>query len=154
MRTGSFGYDVRARCRAADAMTLLSDLHRQGELHPLIVEVRDLPPVPGAVRSYAIRDRLAWGPLRFGITYLADTLRVTDSEIVTEARQRPRTTIRNRTTVSEESEGRVHVAVQVELTAPTLLHGYALRTARTAHLALAERLRDVLERTGQDRPVR
>jgi len=42
------------------------------QLHPLIVAVRERPPAAGALRSYAITDRLAWGPLRFRIGYQAD----------------------------------------------------------------------------------
>ena len=128
-------------------MALLSDIARQGELHPLIVEVRELPPVKGALRSYAITDRLALGPVRFRITYHADTLSITDSEVVTVARQRPRTTLRNTTRVTPTPTGS-HVHVDVTLTAPTLLFPYAFRQGRQAHLELAERLRDVLSSQG------
>ena len=127
-------------------MSLLSDITRQGELHPLITKVEERPPVAGALRSYAITDRLTLGPIPFRITYFADTIAISDAEVVTVARQRPRTTLRNRTTVTPTAEG-VHVHVEVELRAPTLLFRYALREGRAAHLELAERIRDVLERT-------
>jgi hypothetical protein len=146
-RTGSWSYQVEAACAPEQALALLGDLTRQGELHPLIVEVRELPPAPGALRSYAITDALRLGPLPFRITYFADTLSVTDDEVVTLARQRPRTTLRNRTTVTAV-DGGTRVQVEVELTAPRLLFGYAFREGRKAHLALAERLRGVLASQG------
>ena len=145
MRTGSFTYGVRARCSTEAARDLLSDVTRQGELHPLILEVRELPPVPGALRSYAITDRLSFGPVRFRITYYADTLSVSDHQIVTVARQRPATSLRNTVRLTEVGDGTVDIAVTIELTAPTLLYGVALRTGRTAHLELAQRIKTVLE---------
>jgi hypothetical protein len=144
VRTGTWSYDVDARATPAAALALLSDISRQGELHPLITRVEELPPVDGAVRSYAITDALKLGPVPFRITYHADTLSVTDREIVTVARQRPRTTLRNRTTLTPSATG-VHVHVDVELTAPGPLFRYAFRTGRKAHLQLAERIRATLE---------
>lgn len=144
MRTGSWSYDIDARATADEAMALLSDITRQGELHPLITDVEERPPVDGALRSYAITDRLQLGPVPFRITYLADTLSISDSEVVTVARQRPRTTIRNRTTVTP-TDGGVHVHVEVELRAPSLLFGFAFRQGRAAHLQLAGRIRTALE---------
>lgn len=145
MRTGSFTYGIRARCSLAAARDLLSDVTRQGELHPLIVEVRELPAVPGALRSYAITDRLAFGPVRFRITYHADTLAIGDHEIVTVARQRPATSLRNTVRLTELGDGTVDIGVTIELTAPTLLYAVALRTGRAAHLELAQRIKTVLE---------
>jgi hypothetical protein len=147
VRSGSWTYEVAATCPPEQAMELLSDISRQGELHPLIVEVKELPAAEGALRSYAVTDKLMLGPLPFRITYVADTLSVTEDEIVTVARQRPRTTLRNRTTVRPAGTG-THVHVEVELTAPRLLFGYAFREGRKAHLALAERLRQVLSSQG------
>ncbi|MCU1601913.1 MAG: hypothetical protein JWO22_2622 [Frankiales bacterium] len=147
MRTGGWSYDIDARATPAAALALLSDIHQQGELHPLIVEVKDLPPAEGALRSYAITDVLKLGPIPFRITYYADTLSVSDTEIVTVARQKPRTTVRNRTTITPTGTG-VHIHVDVELTAPTLLSPYAVKEGRAAHLALAERIKRVLESQG------
>jgi hypothetical protein len=135
---------VDARATPEAAMALLSDITRQGELHPLISQVEELSPVDGALRSYAVTDNLRLGPVRFRITYHADTLSISGSEIVTVARQRPRTTIRNRTTIVPTAEG-VHVHVDVTLTTPTPLFSYAFREGRKAHLQLAGRIRDVLE---------
>lgn len=143
VRTGTWSYDVDASATPAQALALLSDITRQGELHPLISKVVELPPAEGALRSYAITDTLRLGLLPFRITYAADTISISDDEIVTVARQRPRTTIRNRTTLTPHGTG-VHVHVEVELTAPTLLFRYAFREGRKAHLELAERLRVVL----------
>ena len=143
MRTGSWSYDIDAPATPAAAHALLSDITRQGELHPLITKVERLPPAAGALKSYAITDALRFGPIPFRITYVAHTLSVSDTEIVTVARQRPRTTIRNHTTITPTPTG-VHIRVEVELTAPTPLFSFAFREGRKAHLELAERIRVAL----------
>ncbi|MBY8873829.1 SRPBCC family protein [Micromonospora sp. PLK6-60] len=149
----TFSYSVQARCTAADAVALLSDLTRQGELHPLIVRVRELPPRPGARASYAITDRLAVGPLHFPVTYQADVLVATEDEIVTVARQQPATTVRNHTRLRREADGVLRVDVEITLSAPAPLFAYAFRQARSAHLALASRLGEVLDRDAGPAPT-
>lgn len=94
---------------------------------------------PGAIASYRITDLLPLGPLRFRIVYEADVITVTPSRVVTVARQRPGTTVRNETLVASTDAG-VTVTVSITLAAPTLLFGYAFRTARAAHLELGERI--------------
>jgi hypothetical protein len=98
-----------------------------------------------ALRSYAITDRLTWGPFRFPITYRADLLVRTEDRVVTVAHQRPATTVRNHTTVSPEPGGLVRIDVDITLSAPTWLFRYAFRQARAAHLTLASRIRTSLE---------
>ncbi|MFG1952658.1 SRPBCC family protein [Micromonospora sp. NPDC048830] len=146
LRRDSFQYSVQARCPRAEAVALLGDLSRQGELHPLITRVRRLPPRPGARASYAITDRLAAGPLRFSTTYQADVLVVTENEVVMAARQWPATTVRNHTRLRDEPDGVVRIDVEITLSAPAPLFGYAFRQARSAHLGLARRLAEVLDR--------
>jgi len=153
LRRDTFSYTVQARCSRSDALALLSDLTRQGELHPLIVRVRRLPPRPGARASYAITDRLAFGPLRFPVTYQADVLIATEDEIVTVARQQPATTVRNHTRLHEEPAGLLRVDVEITLAAPAPLFGYAFRQARAAHLGLAARLGAALDRDPGDPPA-
>ncbi|MFJ6168685.1 SRPBCC family protein [Micromonospora orduensis] len=152
LRRDTFSYTVQARCSVADAVALLSDLTRQGELHPLIVDVRQLPPRPGALASYAISDRLVAGPLRFRTTYQADVLTIEDNEIVMVARQRPATTVHNHTRLRAEPDGLLRVDVEITLSAPAPLFRYAFRQARAAHLALASRLGPALERAGNPPP--
>ncbi|MEO3779450.1 SRPBCC family protein [Micromonospora sp. B11E3] len=146
LRRDSFQYSVQARCPRAEAVALLGDLSRQGELHPLIERVRQLPPRPGARASYAITDRLAAGPLRFTTTYQADVLVVTEDEVVAVARQWPATSVRNHTRLRDEPDGVVRIDVEITLVAPAPLFGYAFRQARSAHLGLARRLAEVLGR--------
>ncbi|PWU51519.1 hypothetical protein DLJ46_04870 [Micromonospora globispora] len=146
LRRDTFSYTVQARCSRADAVALLGDLTRQGELHPLIVRVRRLPPRPGALASYGITDRLAAGPVRFPVTYRADVLMVTEDEVVTVARQWPATTVRNHTRLRDEPGGVTRIDVEITLSAPAPLFGYAFRQARAAHLGLATRLGAVLDR--------
>ncbi|MFF5055281.1 SRPBCC family protein [Micromonospora sp. NPDC000663] len=152
LRRDTFSYTVQARCSAADAAALLSDLTRQGELHPLIVDVRQLPPRPGTLASYSISDRLVAGPLRFRTTYQADVLTSDDDEIVMVARQWPATTVHNHTRLRPESDGLLRVDVEITLSAPAPLFRYAFRQARAAHLALASRLGPALERASDPPP--
>ncbi|HEV7713352.1 MAG TPA: SRPBCC family protein [Asanoa sp.] len=144
-KTGTFTYALRPKCAAADAVALLSNFSRHTELHPFIVKVTELPPVDGAVRSFVINDRFKLGPVGFTTTYTADVMRVTDDEVVTVARQRPGTTLHNHTRLHPEPDGTVRIEVTITLTAPTPLFGYAFKQAQTAHHALAERLKNVLE---------
>jgi hypothetical protein len=153
LRRDTFSYTVQARCAPAEAAALLGDLTRQGELHPLIVRVRRLPPRSGARASYAITDRLEAGPLRFPITYRADVLIDDGDEIVTVARQWPATTVRNHTRLRAEPGGLVRIDVEITLTAPAPLFRYAFRQARAAHLALATRLGAALDHTGDTPPT-
>ncbi|MET8280728.1 SRPBCC family protein [Micromonospora sp. NPDC005174] len=145
LSSDTFSYTVQARCTRAEAAALLSDLTLQGELHPLIIRVREVAPRPGARASYTINDRLAAGPLRFRTTYQADVLVSELDEIVTVARQWPATTVRNHTRLRADSDGLIRIDVDITLRAPTPLFRYAFRQARAAHLALAARLATVLD---------
>ncbi|GAB4483150.1 MAG: hypothetical protein OHK0031_06210 [Anaerolineales bacterium] len=144
MKTQSFSYDIFTRCPRERARKLLSDFSQHSQIHPLIIKVEAAPPPPGALRRYWIHDRLKWGFFRFTIRYRADILRVSDEEILTEAYQSPRTTIRNHTTLSE-SGGETHIHVEMTLSAPDLLFGYAFSQAQNAHLEMARRIKTALE---------
>lgn len=139
MRSGTFDYEIVAPATVAQAMALLSDMARLPELHPLIVSVTAVAPEPGALESYRITDRLRWGPIVFPITYEADVLSRTEDAVVTVARQRPATTVENRTRVSPDGSG-VRIVVSMTLSAPTLLFGYAFRQAQSAHHELGRRI--------------
>ncbi|MFI5844310.1 SRPBCC family protein [Catenuloplanes sp. NPDC051500] len=139
MRTGDFHYTASPQCTPVEAMALLADLTRQGELHPLIIAVVRETARPGALRSYTITDAMRLGPLRFRITYQADILRQDDSTLETVARQSPNVTVRNLTTVSPDGDS-TRIACHVTLTAPTPLFGYAFGQARRAHTELAARI--------------
>ena len=138
-RSGTFTYTIEAPCSAATAVSLLGDLQRSGELHPLIQSVDVVARQPGAIASYRITDQLPLGALSMRIVYDADVIAITDTEVITVARQRPATTVRNETRVTESSSG-VTISVTITLTAPALLFGYAFRTAHTAHLELGARI--------------
>ena len=150
--TDTFTYTLRARCEVADALALLSDFSRHTELHPFIIRVREVPPAGGAVRSFVINDRFPLGPFHFTTTDAADVLRLTDSAVVTVARQKPGTTLRNETRIHPLPDGGIRVDVTITLTAPTLLFGYAFKQAQAAHHALAERLPEVLEKASGGTP--
>jgi hypothetical protein len=142
-RTGSFGYRVDAGEDPAAAMALFAELSRHAELHPLIVKVESAPPPAGAIRRFVITDRMAYGPLRFPITYTADVLALTAERVHTVAHQKPRVTVHNDTRLTT-TDGQVQADVKITITAPTALFGYTFRQARTAHLELADRIRDLL----------
>ncbi len=137
-RTGRFDYALDAPGTPATAVALLADPRRHPELHPLIVAVEQTDP-----GTFLITDSLPLGPLRFRIRYVAEVVTANDSAVVIVARQAPATTVRNETSVTAVAGG-IHVAVSITLTAPTLLFGYAFRTARRAHAELAERIRQRL----------
>jgi len=145
MRCGSFHYDIQARCQLEEAVALMSDVPRLAAVHPLAVEVRELEPSPDALRSTAITSRLALGPLRFRITYQADVLSVTNDEVVTVARQRPATTLRNHTRLRQDGDGMVHIRVEITFESPYLLFPYGFRQAQYAHRGLARGIKTVLE---------
>jgi hypothetical protein len=145
MRRGSFRYDVDARCPLDEAVALLSDVPRLAAIHPLAVEVQELQPTPGALRSTAITSRLALGPLHFRITYHADVLSVSQDEVVTVARQRPSTTLRNHTRLRSDGDGVVHIQVEITFESPYLLFPYGFSQAQYAHRGLAQGIRRVLE---------
>jgi hypothetical protein len=136
---------VTARCRLADAVSLMADIERLGEVHPLVTKVVTLSPAAGALRSYAVTDKLRLGPVRFPVTYRADVISVSDLEVVTAAQQRPRTTLWITSQFQVEGE-QVFIAVTVVLRAPRMLFPYAYRIGKSAHLQLAQRIREVLER--------
>jgi hypothetical protein len=110
----------------------------------LIVAVAPRPPAPGALRSYAITDRLRWGPFTFPITYTADVLTAEPDQVTTVARQTPRTTVHNHTRLTPGPDGEVLIDVEITLTAPAPLFRYAFRQAQTAHRQLAGRLASAL----------
>jgi hypothetical protein len=62
---------------------------------------------------------------------------------VTVARQRPATTLRNVTELSEV-DGAIRAEVEITMTAPTLLFPFAFRQAEQAHTELAARLSRLL----------
>ncbi len=145
LRHGSFQYEIRARCRVADAVALLADIPRLTSRHPLAVKVDQLPPGEGALRSTAVTSRLTVGPVRFHITYRADVLTITEDEVVTVAHQRPATTLVNHARFSAEPDGSTRIAVDIGYSSPALLFRYGFAKAKFAHAELATGIRDLLE---------
>ena len=145
-RTGTFRYRVDAGTDRAAAVKVFSELSEHADLHPLIVEVREVRPAPkGCVRRFLISDRIPFGPVTIPITYVADVISVADDRIVTVARQKPATTLRNVTLLSEV-DGTIKADVEVTMTAPTPLFRFAFRQAEQAHNELAGRLSSLLSK--------
>jgi hypothetical protein len=142
-RTGSFSYDLHASADPAEVVALLSEFHRHRELHPLIVRVAPADAPPGVLRRYAITDRIPFGPFRLPLTYTADVLEAGPARVVTVARQRPGTTVRNDTRLTPLNGG-LQIEAEITMTAPTSLFRFAFAQARMAHTVLAERLGQAL----------
>ena len=149
-RTRSFSYDIVAAGHAHDAWPLLTEYSKHAALHPFIVNVEKLPTADGSLRSYRITDRLRLGPIPFRVRYLTDVLEVDAARVVTVARQRPRTIVKNETELVDGADGTVHAHTTVTMTAPLLLFGYAFRQLRIAHEGLAVRLREEIERVARE----
>ncbi len=143
MKQDSFTYEITARCEAQKAVRLLSEFSQHSELHPLIVKVEQVEAPQGILRRYFITDQLKWGPFAFKIRYRADILRVSESEILTEAFQSPNTTVTNQTTLTRQGD-ELHIRVKITMQAPDLLFAYAFVQARTAHLEMAGRIQKAL----------
>ena len=94
----------------------------------------------GSLRTYRITERLSLGALHFRVSYLADILEVEAARVVTVARQRPRTVVRNVTELVDADDGTVAAHTTITMTAPAILFGYAFRQLRIAHDGLGERL--------------
>ena len=145
LRRGSFHYDIRARCPVEDAVALMADVPRLTSRHPLAIGTKDLPPGDGDLRSTAITSQLRLGPIRWHITYRADVLKLTADEVVTRARQRPRTTLVNHARFRPEDGGITHIGVEISFECPALLFRYAFGQAQFAHHGLAAGIKDMLE---------
>jgi len=146
MKQDSFSYEITARCSLEKALKMLSEFSQHSAIHPLIIHVEQAPAPAGVVRRYLITDRLTWGPFTFKIRYRADILRLSQSEIVTEAYQSPKTTVINRTKLTPRGEN-VQIQVNMTLRAPNLLFGYVFSQAQKAHLEMAGRIKTALEST-------
>jgi hypothetical protein len=145
MRQGEYRYSIDVNCPADSVAALFADIPRLVSVHPLVIGTRELTPAPDALHSYAVTDRLALGPLRFRITYHADVLEAGDREVTTRARQRPSTTLLSRVQVTDAGAGLTHIEVTVTVTTLGPLLPYTLRTARAAHLRMAEGAKRLLE---------
>ena len=140
----SFSYSVTTHCPPERAAAVLADIGHQRAVHPLIIDIQEQPPRPGALRSYRITDRVPFGPVRLRVTYAADLLSAAPNEVVSLARQRPATTVRNRTLIARRPN-LTEITVEITITAPRLLQPYVVRQARRAHAAVARRLGPYLD---------
>jgi hypothetical protein len=145
MRQGTFEYEVFIEAAPKRIVDFLVEHTNHPRFHPLIVAVREVtPPPPGILRRFMITDQLIWGLIHFKVTYRADVLRVTDTEMLTEAYQSPGTYITNHSTFTAEGRGtRLHETITLK--APDLLFNYAFEQARSSHGDLVRQLKQVIE---------
>src|SRR5262245_59033918 len=99
MKQGTFEYDIHIEAEPRQIIDFLVEHTNHPRFHPLIIAVKEVkPPPPGVLRRFLITDQLVWGRLHFKVTYRADVVRVTDTEMWTEAFQSPRTYVSNHIT--------------------------------------------------------
>jgi hypothetical protein len=122
-------------------LAFLADLPAFFRLNPLVIAVE---PSPGD--RYRVSDRLRFLGVPFTIHYQVHAVHVAgglDAEVWTA----PATHLRNAIRVTPEGAG-ARVRESVQMTAPRILAGYALATARAAHRDLFARLKDAVEARG------
>ncbi|HVN15548.1 MAG TPA: SRPBCC family protein [Anaerolineales bacterium] len=144
MKQGTFENEVFIQAKPDQIIPFLVDHRNHVRFHPLITAVDEVPPPAGALRRFFITDQLIWGPFHFKIKYRADVIRTTENEMLTEAYQSPGTYITNHSTFMAEGNGtRMHETITLK--APNLLFGYAFSQAKSAHGALVQRVKQVIE---------
>jgi hypothetical protein len=145
MRQGTFEYEIFIEAEPERIIDFLVDHTNHPRFHPLIVAVKEVtPPPPGILRRFMITDQLIWGPLHFKTTYRADVLKVTHTEMLTEAYQSPGTYVSNHSTFTAEGKGtRLHETITLK--ASDLLFNYAFGQARSSHGDLVRQLKQVIE---------
>lgn len=124
------------------------DLRNIARVHPLVVSVtpgRRLETGDGYTQTYAIRDRIPFGPLSINIGYTARVQASLHGDVQTEARQFPR--VRLYGTVSFEAcDGGTRLTERLCITAPRPLAAFTVREAVKAHQAMLVGIRRCFER--------
>lgn len=123
---------------------LLSDLVNYEALHPMLVDVRQIPGGTDGTTRYLAphRMRLYGIPIRF--TCRVDLRTCAPGEIRTHTRQRPGIEMWSTMTVRPH-EGGTRLREQVDITAPRLLMRTVLRDGGSSHAAMWDNLRAYFE---------
>ena len=133
-RRSEFSDEIEIAAPRARLHAFLLDLHNHLELHPLIVSIEDLPPLPEApgARRYRIVDRVPFGPLRLRAEYVAAIEPVSGHEIRAEAWQSPGIHLETSYRLQDRGEATL-LAEHVSVEAPRGLRGFVTRQASRAH---------------------
>ncbi len=131
----------------AEVRAFYVDLRNIARVHPLIVSVvpgRRVETGDGYTQTYAIRDRIPFGPFTIDIGYSARVQVSPRGDVKTEARQFPR--VRLYGTVSFEACDRgTRLTERLRITAPRPLATFTVREAVKAHQAMLAGIRRCFE---------
>ncbi len=126
----------------------LSDINKQTQLHPLIIEVRELERGRTAqghpFSVWEVTDRLSMLGFTFKIKYQTHMTLTDTPSIVHEARQSMGVLVSVQMTFQPQGAGTL-VQESVTVRAPGLLFGYTARQAQAAHEKMLANLKILLE---------
>ncbi|NEW38921.1 SRPBCC family protein [Nocardia cyriacigeorgica] len=131
----------------------LADLRESIRIHPLIVRVDRLNQRMPGIDRYRIRDRMRMGPMTIAFSYLVETTRTPEGDIVSDAYQFPRIHLHNVTSCTPVDGGTL-VHEQVTITAPRLLVATVRREGARAHRTMLDNLAAVLAEDQSRRDLR
>lgn len=143
MRHTAFEVSVVVPAEPDEVRDFLADLRRCARIHPLIVRVDRLGERMPGVHRYRIRDRMRLGPMTIAFSYLVETTRTAEGDIVSDAYQFPRIHLHNVTSFTPV-EGGTLVHEQVTITAPRFLVNTVRREGSRAHRVMLDNLAAVL----------
>jgi hypothetical protein len=131
----------------------LADLRESIRIHPLIVRVDRLGERMPGIGRYRIRDRMRMGPMTIAFSYLVETTRTPEGDIVSDAYQFPRIHLHNVTSCTPVDDGTL-VHERVTITAPRLLVATVRREGARAHRTMLDNLAAVLAEDQSRRDLR
>ncbi|MBF6159908.1 SRPBCC family protein [Nocardia cyriacigeorgica] len=143
MRHTAFEVSVVVPAEPDQVRDFLADLRQCARIHPLIIRVHRLGERMPGVDRYRIRDRMRLGPMSIAFSYLVETTRTPEGDIVSDAYQFPRIHLHNVTSFTPV-EGGTLVHEQVTITAPRFLVNMVRREGSRAHRVMLDNLAAVL----------
>jgi len=144
MKQGNFVAEIFINAPLEKVVYLATSFERHATLHPLIVNIQEVPAEPPVLRRYWITDQLAMGIFHFKIKYRTDILKLTKNEAHIEAWQSPGVHIISHMTFVEK-DGGTHLREDYTIEAPYLLFNYTFKQAKSSHEGLFARLKQAAE---------
>jgi Polyketide cyclase / dehydrase and lipid transport len=153
MRRTGFELSVVVPAEPEKVREFLADMRECARIHPLITRVVRLSRRMPDIDRYRIRDRMRLGPITIAFSYLVETTRTPEGDIVSDAYQFPRIHLHNRTSCTPTQDGTL-VHEQVTITAPRFLVGTVRREGIRAHRAMLDNLAALLPEDRRRRDTR
>jgi hypothetical protein len=146
MGRADFTHEIEIRTSRAQLHAFLCDLHNYVPLHPLILSIEDLPPVPEmpGSRRYRVVDRVPFGPFQLRARYVAAIEPVSDHEIRGHAWQSPRIHLETAYALNE-CGAKLRLVERVSVEAPWLLRRFVATQASRAHQETLAKLKTLFE---------